>query len=246
MNELLHDAPIPLYYRLFSQLKEQILSGHLPVGSMLPTETKLLKQYNVSRQTVRRAKAKLEEEGLIATIQGSGSRVVSDFDWGLKQDPIGKIEDLVLVGQESLFDLQEFKMVKNSSRFIEKLKNPDERFIYKIFGLRYWKKQPLSYNVYHLPYKFGSRIQIDHLSEKPFIPQFEKILGFQIIEGKQSIYPGRANRLAANKLNIQSGMLVLSVDTLYINEDYIPVFFIKTIYRPGYKHEIRIRRGGAA
>jgi DNA-binding GntR family transcriptional regulator len=105
--------------------------------------------------------------------------------------------------------------------------------------------QPLSYAVYYLPYSFGSRIQVDQLTDKPFRPQFEEMLECKIIEGRQSIYPNRATKQTAEKLQIRKGSLVLSVDTTYINEDYRPVYFIKTWYRTGYKHEIIIKSAGA-
>lgn len=244
MNAQLHDLPVPLYYRLSSLLKKQILEGSWPVGAKLPTELQLAAQHQVSRQTVRRAKVKLEEEGLITTVQGSGSRVADNLEWRLRQEPVGKIEDIVQHGQDTSFDLQEFHMVANTARLAQYLQNSDDRFIFKICGIRYWMKQPLSYAVYHLPYNFGARIQVDRLTDKPFIPQFEEMLGFKIIEGKQSIYPSRASRRTADRLNIRTGAMVLSIDTIYVNDEYTPVYFIKSIYRPGYKHEIKIKRAG--
>jgi DNA-binding GntR family transcriptional regulator len=246
LNEPPQDLPLPLYYRLSSMLKKRILEGGWPVGAKLPTETQLADQYEVSRQTVRRAKATLEEEGLITTIQGSGSRVADNIEWRLKKEPLSKIEDIVQRGQDTSFDLQEFHMVANTPRIAEYLQNPQDRFIFKICGVRYWMKQPLSYAVYHLPCSFGSLIQVDRLTDKPFIPQFEEMLGIKIIEGMQSIYPSRAGRQAAEKLNIRQGALVLSVDTIYLNEGYIPVYYINSIYHPGYRHEIKIKRADTA
>lgn len=167
MNELPYDPPIPLYYRLSSLLKGQIIDGRWATGDKLPTETQLAEQYTVSRLTVRRAKAKLEEEGLIVTIQGSGSRVSDNLEWRLRKEPLSTVEDIVQKGQDTSFDLQEFHMVANTQRIAEHLQNPNDQFIFKICGVRYWMKQPLSYTFYHLPYTFGVRIQVDRLTEKP-------------------------------------------------------------------------------
>lgn len=238
------DVPIPLYYRLSSMLKEQILEGNLPAGSKLPTEAQLADQHRVSRLTVRRAKAALEEEGLITTIQGSGSRVADVSTWNVRKKPLSVIEDIIRKGEETSFDLHEFHMVANTPEITEHLQNPDDKFIFQICGVRYWSKNPLSYVVYYLPYAFGKRIQLDRLTRKPFLPQFEKMIGCKIVEGIQSIYPNKADREVAEKLNLREESLILSVDCVYINEEQVPVYYIRSSYLPDYKYEIRIQRAG--
>jgi GntR family transcriptional regulator len=133
-------------------------------------------------------------------------------------------------------------MVENSAAVVERLQNPDDRFVFKIRGVRYWYKKPISYVVYHLPYAYGTRIEPGRLTRKPFLPQFEKMLGCSIAEGIQSIYPNCASAHVAEKLGIQEGAPILSVDTVYISENHLPVYFIQNSYEPEYRHEIRIRR----
>lgn len=43
----------PLWSRLAQTLAGDILSGRLPVGSLLPTEAQLMNDYGMSRHTVR-------------------------------------------------------------------------------------------------------------------------------------------------------------------------------------------------
>ena len=63
------------YRILFEEIKSQIVSGHYPYGSKLPTEGEISEQYGVSRFTVRSALRLLEEQKYIRRIQGSGSYV---------------------------------------------------------------------------------------------------------------------------------------------------------------------------
>jgi len=53
------------YFQIYQELREQIDSGKLPAGSQLPTEAELQKNYNASRDTIRKALQKLEIEGVI-------------------------------------------------------------------------------------------------------------------------------------------------------------------------------------
>jgi len=63
-------------------IKDKILSGAYDVGAKLSTETELMKEFNVSRYTVRRAVGDLENEGYIYRIQGGGMYV---NDWQAAQ-----------------------------------------------------------------------------------------------------------------------------------------------------------------
>lgn len=67
---------IPAYYRLAEDIKQQIETGILKDGDLIPTEAKLGEQYGISRMTVRQGIALLSEAGLIETIKGKGSFVI--------------------------------------------------------------------------------------------------------------------------------------------------------------------------
>ena len=64
------------YREIANKLRQQILEGIYPPGSLLPTEQQLCTAFCASRQTVRTALQTLTEEGLIQRRQGSGSRVM--------------------------------------------------------------------------------------------------------------------------------------------------------------------------
>lgn len=57
-------------------LRDRILRGELPVGTMLPPERELAESLGVSRLTLRAALASLSTEGLIEKVHGAGNRVL--------------------------------------------------------------------------------------------------------------------------------------------------------------------------
>lgn len=61
-----------------TRLRAAILRGDHPAGSSLPGERDLATQQGVSRLTLRAAIARLETEGLLRAVHGSGTRVL---DW---------------------------------------------------------------------------------------------------------------------------------------------------------------------
>lgn len=65
------------YLRLAEILAKQIANGKYPVGSKLPTEHELSREYDLSRHTVRESLRQLKDQGLVARRQGSGSMVIA-------------------------------------------------------------------------------------------------------------------------------------------------------------------------
>ena len=68
-----HDSAIPPSRQIANELREKITTGYYPPGSRLPSITSLMQEYEVARNTARRALAILEEEGLIEIVHGWGS-----------------------------------------------------------------------------------------------------------------------------------------------------------------------------
>ncbi|MDF5751688.1 GntR family transcriptional regulator [Spongiactinospora sp. TRM90649] len=70
------DDAEPYRYRLIArELREQIQRGELRTGSGVASEAELQRRYETSRNTVRRALAELERDGLIGVKQGVGRYV---------------------------------------------------------------------------------------------------------------------------------------------------------------------------
>ncbi len=65
-----------------NQLRDGILRGVYPAGSDLPGERELSTRLGVSRLTLRAALARLEAEGLVKPVHGSGNRVLDFRDTG--------------------------------------------------------------------------------------------------------------------------------------------------------------------
>ncbi|MFI6594632.1 GntR family transcriptional regulator [Nonomuraea sp. NPDC050536] len=63
------------YRRIADSLRSWIATGGYPPGSMLPSESRLCKEFGVARTTVRRALTLLEGEGIILAVPAKG-RVV--------------------------------------------------------------------------------------------------------------------------------------------------------------------------
>jgi len=63
------------YVQFADFLRQQIESGELAPGALLPSESALMQRYEVSRPMARKAVAILRNEGLVTTEQGVGTKV---------------------------------------------------------------------------------------------------------------------------------------------------------------------------
>ncbi len=68
------------YKQMYDWIKQQIESGGFAAGAKIPTETELMEQFSVSRDTVRSAIALLEQEGYLKKKQGAGTFVIGPSD----------------------------------------------------------------------------------------------------------------------------------------------------------------------
>jgi GntR family transcriptional regulator len=74
-SPLVKDGLVPLYQQLHGILRDQVRSGRLSPGDLVPPESALMRDYGVSRITVRAALEQLVREGLIERQRGRGSFV---------------------------------------------------------------------------------------------------------------------------------------------------------------------------
>ena len=64
-----------LYMDVYNELKNDIIMGKYPAGSILPTELELSESFFVSRITVQKAMQLLKKEGYISRTPGRGTFV---------------------------------------------------------------------------------------------------------------------------------------------------------------------------
>lgn len=82
----------PIYDQIYSQIKEQIISGGLEENEMLPSIRSLAKDLRISFITTKRAYEELEKEGFIYTVPAKGCYVAPKNLELIKEENLKKIE----------------------------------------------------------------------------------------------------------------------------------------------------------
>lgn len=83
----------PIYDQIYSQIKQQIISGELKENEMLPSIRGLAKDLKISFITTKRAYEELEKEGFIYTIQAKGCYVAPKNLELIRETNLKKIEE---------------------------------------------------------------------------------------------------------------------------------------------------------
>ena len=82
----------PIYNQIYSQIKNQIISGELKEDEMLPSIRGLAKDLRISFITTKRAYEELEKEGFIYTLPAKGCYVAPKNVELLREENLKKIE----------------------------------------------------------------------------------------------------------------------------------------------------------
>lgn len=70
-----NNSMIPIYEQVVNQVKDEIISGELKEGDILPSVRALASELRISALTVKKAYDFLEEEGFVTTVHGKGTFV---------------------------------------------------------------------------------------------------------------------------------------------------------------------------
>lgn len=70
------EGPVPPYRQIAVILRGRIADGTIPVGRRIPSLVELEAEFEVARDTLRKAVKVLRDEGLVETVSGMGIYVV--------------------------------------------------------------------------------------------------------------------------------------------------------------------------
>jgi len=139
---IMGETPIPLYYKLYVDLKESLNSGKYQKGDKLPTEKELCQNYGISRLTVRRAMDELRREGFIERLKGKGT-----FVTGSKREEqlailTGFTDEARKRGSETRSVVLENKLVRVPADAVELFDIPADAMVVLLKRVRFLEGEP--------------------------------------------------------------------------------------------------------
>jgi GntR family transcriptional regulator len=231
---------VPLHRKLFLVLRSGIYSGRYRDGDAFPTEEALVREFQVSRTTVRRALSSLEGEGLIVRSQGANTKVAADvsnyaFESSLS-DHRRMIEE---ISQRTTAGPMEIDHVVPPEGVRAALRLGADETVTRIRRLRMIKGVPVWHTTAYLPAAVS--IRIDRNTNVANLDELLEASGIRLGEVDETIGAILADPVTAANLDVAIGAPLLETITLTISDAGDPVSLRITVTPPE-RHRIRLAR----
>jgi len=212
---------VPRYRTVYDLLRQEIMSGELPIGEKLPTEDELSQKFRVSRHTIRFALRELKEEGLIRSQQGSGSIVVRRSQQLSYTTSVSSIEELLQYATEVRYEVANSGMVVTDARLANRLNSTaGERWL-RLEGIRTKssKDEPVCWTevFVHANYA-GVGLRIGHQAGTIY-SWIEEMYGVRIGEVRQVLRVVPLPEDIRVKLGCEPGIAAVEICRSYYLED---------------------------
>jgi len=218
---------VPLYLRLANTLLKEITERRLRPGDRLPTEDELIRNFGVSRVTVRQALDVLRHRHLIERFARRGSFVAQAP--AMSVWTLNFIEDVVQAGAETEVHVRDWKVVRVVPAITRHLALAESR-VYRLRGTRSSDSVPLYDQQIYMPVGIGRQLERDDLSRTTVLELLENKLGMHLIRAVEEISAGVAGPGVARRLRMQAGAATLMLELTYFASDGRPVVYVQAQY----------------
>lgn len=223
------DLGAPLHHQIYLVLADGIATGRYATGELLPTEEQLGKLFSVSRITVRRAMASLQNAGLIE--RGAGRRtIVKPLGKPLKMPMASVISNIAAYGAQTVAKVVEFGYGPAPAFLRERLWE-GEKPVQRAVRIRSQEGQPVMHLTSYVPGTLGSTFSKAELDR---IPMFKLLTraGAHISAGEQIVSATLADPVVARRLEIKVGAALIDLRTMMVDQKGRAVEYVEMLAPP--------------
>jgi GntR family transcriptional regulator len=227
---------VPLYKHIAVTLADRVRNHELKPGDMLPSETKLREEFNVSRVTVRQAIMELARTGMVTAHQGKGTFVATPTIAQTFEDRTHTlIEAFSAAGVEPEVAIVSLERIAPPPHVAAILESNDERVV------RLCRSYAIDNTVVAVTYLFLT-LPMSGVAHILAEPENRKQSSYAIIEQRLGIAIGVARHTiktvflddpGAAVLGMRKGDVCLSMDRVTYSEAGKVLQFMQFYYPPG-------------
>jgi DNA-binding GntR family transcriptional regulator len=212
-------APRPRYRQIADALRAEIRGGQYAIGTMLPTETELCGRFQASRHTIREALRLVEDAGLVARRQGSGTTIIAQDDAGRLVQDISRVGGLLQYPDEtrlSVLRAQESVLDDESSALMNM---PAGETWLRVEGIRrlHGTAPPICFTTLLLPPAFAAFVEEIGQEPGPVYALLERRFGLRLASVDVELSAGGVPAPQAALLEVEAGAPALMIRRRYID-----------------------------
>jgi GntR family transcriptional regulator len=220
-----------LYARIEETIATEIAQGEYRPGDQLPTEDELLRRFQVSRITVRRAIQNLVRRGLLEIRRGLGTFVLAPRIEAELTKLTGFVEDMKSVGRKATARVISQDVIAASARVAERLQLAKGKRVMQIKRVRLADGVPLSFDETYLPLPLGRQIARNDLRVHPIFTLLEQEYGVPLVEADYELEAAIATKTVADALKVRVGSPIFQIERTSLTTGNRPVDYEVLSYR---------------
>ena len=239
-------GPVTLYHRVYTILRERIVSGAYPVDQPLPGEIDFAAAFGVSRVTMRRALDGLVRDGLIVRNRGRGSFPQARSG----REPVratvsGLLDNIIAMGLKTSVRIISLDTIEAPPDVAAAMRLGAGDRVQKAVRVRSLDGAPLSMMTTFVPEAVASFTR-RQLSDTPMLKLLEAA-GVNVSHADQTITARLADAVVAPLLDVGYGAALLAVNRLVRDEAGRALQLLRGMYRPDrYEYRMSLDRSGDA
>lgn len=231
-SPLNREGKYPLYIQLYEIIKERIKQGQWQAGEMLPTETELMEQYQVSRITIRQVFNKLVHEGLVNRERGRGTFMAHPTIESNLVRIKSFTEDMLQRGLTPQTVMLSAGTVLAAPEIADKLHIEPEEPLAHLRRLRFANQEPISIEESYLVTRYCPNILNQHdYANYSLRKALEEEHGIRLVRAQQTIKAVAASKQLSELLMVQPKSPLLFIERVSFSQYNIPIEFLCVYYR---------------
>jgi GntR family transcriptional regulator len=217
--------------QVYLVLRDRIANGRIDGQGTLPAEQALATEYGVSRVTVRRALAELEQEGLISRRRGAGTFVLGAGAKPIVADFSDVIANLVAMGRDTAVRLLAFDYREPPAAIAQALSLAAGEKAQFSVRVRLIDGKPFSHLTTYVPERIGVTYSEAELAARPLLSLLERS-GVEIERATQEVTAVLASPEVAAALDVDVGSALLGMTRTVFAAGGGGVEHLSALYRP--------------
>lgn len=237
----------PIYRRIQDELCSRIASGAYRVGGPLPTDADLMREFGVSRHSVRAAVSYLVTKQLVRRFRGKGSVVVgkphANDDWA-----VSSIEDVIAYSFHDALAVIGIVTpgAAEQDQVAEALRcRPGTSFL-RLDATRSSEAGPYTFSNIYLPEDIAARLPLSALGNPgnvPIVRLIHEHCGLIVGRARQVSTAVAADREVAQRLDLVVGAPVLVLERTWFTADGVGIEHVRIHCHPErYRQVVEFRR----
>jgi len=234
---------VPLYMEIYKDLQKKIFDKEYPVGTTLPSELELQKQYNVSRITMRRALSDLEHDGIISRKRGKGTVVLAPKKFSDLYVLTGFNEDARKHGDIPSSIILKCEEQPASVAIAEALHIEPNENIYYLKRLRLINGRISGIFETFISERFGFSIDVNKFDATTSLYEYYENNGVHIADATETIEAIEPTAQLKNELFLSRDEPIFFRKRITYDQNHMPIEISNNYYKAnGYKYVVHLYR----